>query len=235
MTRKPWEAWRLPQTIVKTFFRAMCWKTWDIWETGTVSTVTEETRVSCTQFRTVLPIILPAQTSVPEEETELDTRGDLGKYILTATAVKHSVVHNLLTYTSGTLARNTLKLQSKHNYFYFYLMSQNPNYCWFQTLGEGKILLLLRIKLLLSFFFWSAKITKQKKWKKKWELTMIQLLWISDSSERGSVVYGLHVLPQCQCTFLMGWLMVSWGSVPDHGLGHQSLPGQPEVWWRCRI
>lgn len=123
--------------------------------------------MSCTQFRTVLLIILPAQTSVPEEETELDTRGDLGKYILTATAVKHSLVHNLLTYTSGTLARNTRKLQSKHNYFYFYLMSQNPNHCRFQTLGEGKILLLLRIKLLLRFFFWYAKITKQKKWKKK--------------------------------------------------------------------
>lgn len=50
-----------------------------IWETGTVSTVTEETRVSCTQFRTVLLIILLAQTSVPEEETELDTRKDLCK------------------------------------------------------------------------------------------------------------------------------------------------------------
>lgn len=48
------------------------------------------------------------------------------------TAVKHSLVHNFLTDTNGTLARNTLKLQSKHNYFYFYLMSQNPTIVGFR-------------------------------------------------------------------------------------------------------
>lgn len=44
-----------------------------------------------------------------------------GEIILTL--LRHSLVHNLPTDTSGTLAHNTLKPESKHNCLYFYWMS----------------------------------------------------------------------------------------------------------------
>lgn len=83
--------------------------------------------VSCTQFRTDFLIILLARTvNSPWGDTWHQER--TGEIILTT--VKHSLVHNLPTDTSSTLAHNTLKPESKHSYLYLMSRVTKTNYFW---------------------------------------------------------------------------------------------------------